>query len=178
MSQMRVPVTDAFDETDQLQSLEVELTPRQIEWLEQRAEERGLSLDHMLRSVITARIRGTDETAASASTGGDGVPESSGSDASPSVRVPSSDADEEEDAPSIVESLRAASERLQDLTDKETTPTTEDTSDLRDTIDRLQDRIETSTDEEAASEEASSGDSSDDGVVQDSGRSMFDMVEE
>jgi len=178
MSQMRVPVTDAFDETDQLQSLEVELTPRQIEWLEQRAEERGLSLDHMLRSVITAQIRGTDETAASAPTGGDGVPESAGSEASPSVRAPSSDADEEEDAPSIVESLRAASERLQDLTDKETAPTTEDTSDLRDTIDRLQDRIETSTDEEAAPEEASSGDSPDDGVIQDSGRSMFDMVEE
>lgn len=170
MSQMRVPVTDAFDDPDQLQSLEVELTPRQIEWLEQRAEERGLSLDHMLRSVITAQIRDTTEASAPPATTGDGAPQSSGREG-PSPNG-AAKANEEDDPPSIVESLRSASERLQDLTDEE--DPAEDASDLRDTLDRLQDRIDASSDEATSPED----DSSEEVLPDDPGRSMFDMVEE
>jgi len=182
MSQMQIPVTDAFDDADPLRSLEVELTPRQVDWLEQKADERGLSVDHVLRSIITAQIRGANSGPVPSSHSGDGVPHS------PSVNpAPKGDrdaaADEEEDSPSsIVDSLRSASERLQDLTDDDSGP--EPSSDLRDTLSRLQSYADASpeaasSDEETSSDEnAPSTEESAEVVVDDPGRSMFDMVED
>jgi hypothetical protein len=166
MSQMRVPVTDAFDDTDQFESLEVELTPKQIEWLEQNAEERGLSLDHMLRSIITAQIRGTDDLP-SAPTAGDGAPQSPQNDSPDTggTDVAEDRDDDNEDSPSIVESLRSATERLQDLTEEEEA----EESDLHDTLSRLQSRMGGSSAE----------DEENDGVlIENDNRSMFDMMED
>jgi len=156
---MRVPVTDAFDDSAPLQSLEVELTPRQIEWLEQQADERGLSVDHMLRALVTKQIRGaTAETSPSAHSG-DGAPPASSEDPS-GKRTETEPPNAEEGPTSIVESLRSASERLQDLTDEDEKGSAPD---LADTLDRLKAR------REAADADAADGD--------DAGRSMFDLVE-
>jgi hypothetical protein len=163
---MNVPVTDAFDDTDQLKSLEVTLTAEQIEWLRENAEERNLSLDHMLRSVITAQMRSRSASDAPPvpSISGDGQPPSS------------SDADDEasDDGPSsIVESLRSASERLQNLTDREQVGETE-TPDPSDALERLQAHLNDSSDveEEAPDEDEESF------VVENQDRSMFDMIDE
>jgi hypothetical protein len=182
MSQMQIPVTDAFDSADPLRSLEIELTPRQVDWLERRADERGLSVDHVLRSIIATQIQGANSGPVPSSRSGDGVPHS------PSVNpTPEGDRDaaadqEEGNPPSIVDSLRSASERLQDLTDDDSEP--EPSSDLRDTLSRLQSYADTSP--EAASsdgdpspdEHAPSTEETADIVVEDPGRSMFDMVED
>lgn len=161
---MRVPVTDAFDDSTPLQSLEVELTPRQIEWLEQQADERGLSVDHMLRALITKEIRGSDTEERLPAGSGDGAPVASVSGAT----------DEREQAPprddgptSIVESLRSAQERLQDLTDEDEKMSTG--PDLSDTLARLKARREAS--------DADAADGDDAVMVDDAGRSMFDLVE-
>jgi hypothetical protein len=164
---MRIPVTDAFDESTPLQSLEVELTPRQIEWLEQQANERGLSVDHMLRALITKQIRGaTAETSPSAHSG-DGAPPASSEDSS-GKREETAPPDAEEGPTSIVESLRSASERLQDLTDEDETGAAPD---LADTLDRLKARRD-------GSDARATDENNDAVVVDDSGPSMFDLVEE
>jgi hypothetical protein len=180
MSQMQVPVTDAFDDTDQLRSLDVELTPRQIKWLKTKAEEQGLSLDHMLRSVITAQIRGTETTSGAPARSGDGVPRTTDVDPAPEVdRDVVADAEEapaggeEDDSSSIVDSLRSASERLQDLTDDDG-EAEQPASDLRDTLSRLQAHGDAPSDDGPSAEEAGGPDV----VVEDQGRSMFDMVED
>lgn len=176
MSQMHVPVTDAFDDSDQLRSLEVELTPRQIEWLETKAEERGLSLDHMLRSVITAQIRGAESESGAPAHSGDGVPHAPDVDPAPEVDGDVvDDAEEttaEDDSSSIVDSLRSASERLQDLTDDESD------SDLRDPLTRLQSYTDAPSDDESSDEETASTEDAADIMVDDQSRSMFDMVED
>lgn len=168
---MRIPVTDAFDDTGQLQSLEIELSPHQIEWLRQKADERGLSVDHMVRTILTAQMRDEDgDDAVRSSESGDGVPHSHDDAPTPSVSG-DDEMGEEDDETSIVESLRSASERLQELTDDEEGDTAD--SDLPDTLSRLQGRIDTPSD---------SDDSEDDpGTVlldDNPSRSMFDMVEE
>ena len=180
MSQMHVPVTDAFDDSDQLRSLEVELTPRQIEWLETKAEKRGLSLDHMLRSVITAQIRGAESESEAPVHSGDGVPHAPDVDPAPEVDGDvEDDAEEttaEDDSSSIVDSLRSASERLQDLTDDDGEP--ESDSDLRDTLTRLQSYADAPSDDGSPDEETASTEDAADIMVDDQSRSMFDMVED
>jgi len=168
MSQIRLPVTDAFDEPASLQSLEVELTPRQIEWLERQADERSLSVDHVLRTLITAQIRGSDAESPPPVPSGDGTPSASDADPAPE----GSDAptnDEEDRSTSIVESLRSASERLQDLTDEDDEEEDSAASDRSDTPARLTARRD-AADEDAEDEDAV--------VLDDSGPSMFDLVED
>jgi len=168
---MRVPVTDAFDDSDQLESLEVKLTPDQIEWLEQMAAKRNLSLDHMLRTLLTAKMREAEEPSPPSPESGDSIPHSPDEAPTPSEAASETNAKEDDDSPSIVESLRSASERLQDLTEEE-----EDAkeSDLHDTLARLRTHVDNASDSEDESNEDGPGTV----LVDDPGRSMFDMVEE
>jgi plasmid stability protein len=87
MPSSSIPITDAFDETDLLESLEVALTPQQIAWLKDTAAERGLSTDHMLRALLNAQMRTEERSAAPAASGDgrrlDGVPDVSGGTAFP-----------------------------------------------------------------------------------------------
>jgi hypothetical protein len=182
MSQTQIPVTDAFGDTDPLRSLEVELTPRQVDWLEQKADERGFSVDHVLRSIITAQIRETNSEPVPSSRSGDGVPQSPDVNPAPEGGREAA-ADDAEDGPSsVVDSLRSASKRLQDLTDDGSEP--EPSSDLRDTLSHLQSYADASSDEAPSNGEPSpdegapsTGETADI-VVEDHGRSMFDMIED
>lgn len=182
MSQMQIPVTDAFDDTDPLRSLEVELTPRQVDWLEQKADERGLSVDHVLRSIITAQIREANSEPAPSSRSGDGAPQSPDVNPAPEGGRDAAADDAEDSSSSIVDSLRSASERLQDLTDDDSE--SEPSSDLRDTLSRLQSYADASTEEASSNEEPSpdedapSTEETPDFVVDDHSRSMFDMIED
>ena len=170
MSEMHVPITDAFDETDRLESLNVELTSKQIEWLREKADERGLSLDHVLRSVVTAQIRAQNESgdeAAPPAMSGDGQPAS----ASTSTEETEERSTADDDNPSIVDSLRSASERLQDLTEQDEEV---ETPDPHDTLERLQARLG----EDGTSTESSGDENPGTVLLQDQNRSMFDMMEE
>jgi len=166
MSQMHVPVTDAFDDSTALQSLEVKLTPRQIEWLKQKADERSLSLDHVLRALITKQIRNSNAPSPSS---GDRNPSAPASDDTPPRRHAAATPDEDDAPASIVESLRSASERLQDLTDGDDESSG---SDLSNTLARLKTR------REASDSDAPETEGDDAVVLDDSGPSMFDLVEE
>jgi hypothetical protein len=176
---MRVPITDAFDESDHLASREVELTTKQVEWLEKKADEQGLSFDHVLRSVITAQIRaqgeGMDDPSSLAE--GDGSPSAAaqvsadGVAASDNESTETDDEDESDDPSSLVDSLRSASERLQDLTEQDDTA---DTPDPHDTLRHLQARLGDEADTDDEPEDASHGTV----LVDDESRSMFDMMEE
>lgn len=55
-----VPVTDAFDESEAMDQLEVELPPAQMEWLEEMAEKQGVSRTRSAsrRHGTNARVRG------------------------------------------------------------------------------------------------------------------------
>jgi hypothetical protein len=162
MSQLSIPVTDAFDEPASRQSLEVELTPRQIEWLERQADERSLSVDHVLRALITAQIRGSDAEPPPPVRSDDGTPPASDADPAPE-RTDAPPNDEDDGSTSLVESLRSASERLQDLTEEDEESAASDRSD---TLARLTARRD-ATDEDA-----------DAVVLENRGPSMFDLVEE
>jgi len=165
---MNVPVTDAFDDSDALQPREVKLTPRQIEWLEQKADERGLSFDHVVRALVTKQIRNADAPSTPPVDSEDRDPSSPAADATGTRSPATADARDEDSPSSIVESLRSASERLQDLTDTDDESTG---SDLPDTLARLGARRETS---EADATKEDNGTV----VVDDRGPSMFDFVEE
>jgi hypothetical protein len=180
MSEMRVPITDAFDESDRLESVEVELTSKQIEWLRDKAAERDLSLDHVLRSVITAQIRAQDDGLEAESSRqtlpGDGQPSTppdAPSDAAPDrASTDETGADGADDgSPSIVDSLRSASERLQDLTEQDDEA---EAPDPHDTLKRLQARLGEGDSTEDEPDEESPGTV----ILQDQNRSMFDMMEE
>ena len=108
MPSSSIPITDAFDETDLLESLEVALTPQQIAWLKDTAADRGLSPDHMLRALLNAQMR-TDEKSTAPAVSGDGrrlddVPDVSGGTAF-------SDGDDEA-ASDLSERVQAAGERI------------------------------------------------------------------
>lgn len=224
MSDIEIPITEAFNDTDQFESLLVEFAPEQIEWLEETAAARGLSLGHMLRTIITAHMRGVDDSpqAPGGSVSGDSVPEESGDGTvrSPSVNVsetntpPTANVEETStadsgneheadragtDSPSLLERLRFASNRLQDLTDAEEserkkTGETEDSTEpgLRGTLERLQVYTRSTSPEKSSKEKTSKGTSSA-GSASDSGeenasktpsktmlqnKSMFDMMGE
>lgn len=111
---MQIPVTDAFDETDSLDTLEVKLTPKQIDWLRQKADDRNLSLDHVLRSIVTTQIREDAMERSGDSRSGDGATHATGT---PSSDTETSEPDDKNrTSSSIVESLRSARERLDALT--------------------------------------------------------------
>jgi hypothetical protein len=179
---MRGPVTDAFDESDHLEPREVELTTKQVEWLQQKADERDLSFDHMLRSVVAAQIRAQSGNEERPSAEGDGSPSDTAQVASEGVTVsrdaesdprtgPAADDEAESaDPSSIVDSLRSASERLQDLTEEDEAA---EAPDPRDILQRLQARLEGEADADEG--EDSSGGAV---LVDDQSRSMFDMMEE
>jgi len=170
MSETRIPITDAFDATDHLKSLEVELTAEQLEWLRAKAAERDLSLDHMLRSVITAQMRAQGDSAVPPS--GDGMTSPSASSSSPVQATSDADTDTTDDSsPSIVDSLRSASERLQDLTEQDDDA---ETPDPHDTLERLQARLGENSD----ADEESDADNPGTVILQNQNRSMFDMMED
>lgn len=173
MPQTRATTPSVFNETDGLESLEVELTPRQIEWLRQMADERALSLDHVLRSVITSQIRAqgdVEQEPPMQEALGDGQPQSSASTtALPEEKTENEGTDD--DSPSIVDNLRSASERLQDLTEEDDTA---ETPDPHDTLHRLQARLRNESDADEEEEDASHGSV----LVDDQTQSMFDMMED
>jgi hypothetical protein len=168
MSDMRVPITDAFDETEHLESIEVELTRKQVEWLREKADERNLSLDHVLRSVVTAQIRAQN---------GDGsaspppTPQNGQSSSTTSPDDGQADAPAADDSPSIVDSLRSASERLQDLTEQDDAA---ETPDPHDTLARLQARLGEDEDTDETADQDPPGTV----LLDNQNRSMFDMMEE
>ncbi len=178
---MHIPVTDAFDDTDPMESLEVKLTPDQIQWLRTTAEERDLSVDHVLRTILNTQMREETETPLPPSGSGDSIPHSPNGQPTPSEATSSNEgADDEsprdnespreDESPSIVESLRSASERLQDLTEEDDDAKG---SDLSDTLARLQAR----TDSDAEEDTQTTG--SETVLTNDSpNRSMFDMMED
>ena len=136
MFSMSIPVTDAFDESTPLEPISIYLPSEQIAWLRSQAEATEQSLDELLRAMIKTYRR--DRPSPSASSSSEDSEE----------RTPS----EGSGPTSIVESLRSTSERLERLTERETT------QDLPDPMERLRQRLQ-QTNEEASSEEgASSGD--------------------
>ena len=167
-SDMQIPVTEAFNDSARFESLPVELRPEQIEWLEEQAADRGLSIGHLLRTIVADRMQGADDPSQALGDSGsrESVPEESGDGTvrPPSVNVPEADpppaADVENtgttgagqedkadraDSPSLAERLRSASKRLQDLTDgeqpkKDEAGEADDATEhgLRDTLARLQ----------------------------------------
>jgi len=178
MPEIQVPVTDAFDKTDQLESLRVELTPKQIEWLEDTAAERGLSVGHLLRSIITAQMRGVDETPSVPNASGDGTSRPASMDVAGNGSATTTESrDEKEsdnsDPPSIVESLRSASERLQDLTEEKEENETKE-SGLHDTLARLQAHMDNTPD----ADEDDSSNTPSKTMLGNENRSMFDMMDE
>lgn len=194
MTEMNVPTTDAFDEAGQFESLLVELTPRQIEWLEETAAERGLSIDRMLRSIIAAQMRSIDEMLSASAEADDGASRPSPVNVSTDDTASSDDAEDtgapdHSDSPSIVESLRSASERLQNLTEKERPEEeqneAEDTKDsgLQDTLERLQAHMDLPSeddrpDDQSDAEEENTKTPSRTMLQQNQSPSMFDMVDD
>ena len=71
-----VPVTDAFDESEAMDQLEVELPPAQIEWLEEMAEKQGVSVGHVLRAVVMGQMRESEASPSAPAYSGDGKPPS------------------------------------------------------------------------------------------------------
>lgn len=104
----QTPAAHPSDVSRSLISLDVELTPRQVEWLQTQAAEQGLSLDHVLRSVVTAQIaRNSSRSPALGAT--------NRSEAATRTRE-TNDSAPASDSRSLIESLRAAHRHLQDLT--------------------------------------------------------------
>jgi len=71
-----VPVTDAFDESEAMDQLEVELPPAQMEWLEETAEKQGVSVGHVLRAVVMGQMRESQASPSAPAYSGDGKPPS------------------------------------------------------------------------------------------------------
>lgn len=160
---------DAFDEAGSLETLEVKLTPKQIDWLEREADERNLSLDHVLRSIVTAQIREEALQPARDSRSGEKASSTAGT-RSPNTE-PTDREDESRDAPSIVESLRLASERLEELTDPDEAA---DTSAPSSRLSHLQSELHPPS----PSEDAPETDENDDLPLDGERRSMFDLMDE
>lgn len=154
---------------DRLKSLDVELTPRQVAWLNREAEKQSLSVDRLVRSIITAQIRSGKGGPVSPS--GEGVPQSS-RHTSTSAEAPTEDASEDENTSSIVESLRSTTKQLEDLTEDEVEA---DPSDLSDTLARIQARVD---DEDGSDERATRKKQVESVLLDRQKRSMFDLVEE
>lgn len=98
---------------DSLTALKVKLPEKQVAWLRQRAEQRGLSVDHVVRALITDAIRGPDRRRREHGLEMGSSNKRSGrpTDDPPPPPEPSTE------DPDIMESLRSASKRLQDLTE-------------------------------------------------------------
>lgn len=166
---MDVPTTDAFDETNDLESLEVELPAQQIEWLHRAAESQNRSVDHVLRTIITMHLR-SQNTGPAAPAEEDSSPPSDGSSSSSNdgARAP-----HDASSPSIVDSLRTATEQLQDLTKQDETEEpgdADDPSDLRATLARLDPHLKKADRAEDSPHETL--------LLDRHRRSMFDLMQE
>jgi len=62
-AKMQIPVTEAFDDDEELEPVTVKLQRDQLKWLRSQAESLDLSVGHVLRSVVNAQMRssGADE---------------------------------------------------------------------------------------------------------------------
>lgn len=158
-----VPVTDAFDESEKMNSVEVEMTPAQIEWLEQMAEERGVSVGYLLRTIVTAKMRtaGADEREPSAVHSGDGAAPSA-------LEGETEDAPTQSDEDNLLDRLRAVNEQLRDREqEQEKSEQATDATSLFPAISELPDPSDTTTQHQSNPAPPREGE-----------RSMFDMVEE
>lgn len=123
---MRIPTTDAFDETDPSHSLTIEFSPKQIEWLEEQAETNDCSIEHVLRALVSAQMAPAADALPEDLEAGPGTSSASSTEKSTAAsRADGSPTEAEAAAPtrpdedessSIVESLRTANRRLQKLT--------------------------------------------------------------
>jgi plasmid stabilization system protein ParE len=86
MSRLQIPVTDAFDDAN-TQSVTVDLTTDQVDWLQAQADDLDLTLDQMLRSIVATQMR---------------LEESEETESTKRKR-------------SVVDSLRTANERLKEM---------------------------------------------------------------
>lgn len=111
---MQVPITDAFDADTQLKSVTVRLHSEQLDWLQKKANDLDLSLNHVVRAVVNAHMRRSDV-------------------------LPDAPEDESASEGSVVDQLRSANARLQefmrakestdaDAANPSETPSTETTS--------------------------------------------------
>lgn len=166
---MSVPTLNI--DPDELKTVKVKVTPRQLAWLQRTADEQNLSVDHVLRSIITNQIR--SETGRVRPGSGDEHPQPSEHRSTGVTGRPPEGA-EADNSPSssIVDSLRSASEHLEDLTEDDIEA---DPSDLSDTLARLQARLEADGDSDASPGEQEGSTS---GLLDRQNRSMFDLVEE
>jgi hypothetical protein len=111
---MQVPLSDEFDDGD-LESVAVKFRADQLEWLREKAEAADLSLDRVVRSVIDARMRAAGDGQAAGNTATDDTPlEEVKADAAAEDRAGDQD-DDQDNGESVVESLRSASKRLDEL---------------------------------------------------------------
>lgn len=156
---------------DRLKTLDVELTPRQVAWVQREAEKQNRSVDQLLRSILTDRIRREKRGAVSRSRTEAPSPSSRTSN-SAAARVEDASTCEDKRASSVVESLRSASKQLEDLTEDEVEA---DPSDLSDTLDRLEAQM---GEDGGSSEPAATQEESESVLLDRSSRSMFDLVEE
>lgn len=164
---MRIPITDAFDNPDSMEELEVAFTPEQMEWLAQKAEDRNLSIGHLLRAMVEEK---RNESASSASSfSGDGVPHAVGTGEGPRTRTEETDSGDAEGASTLIEELRSANERLQNLTNDDEE---KQEGEAHETIARLAVRAN-----EASGSDATGGQGGTE-ASEERHRSMFDLVEE
>lgn len=118
-----VPVTDAFDNSTSMDLLEVELTSAQVEWLEQTAEERGVSVGHVLRTIVTAQMR-TDEEQSRSMASGDGMPVSFSGEEPESASADETSSNEasantSSDPDHLLNRLRSTNQQLKKISEKE-----------------------------------------------------------
>jgi len=163
---MQMPITDAFDDTDSFERFETALTPAQIEWLETQADERGVSVNHMLRAVVTAQMRSGEEASGGRTSGDSASWPSSG------TRHADGEWESRERPSSFIDNLRSAHDRLQDLT-SEGAEAKQPMS--QDAVTRLQTHTERS---EATAEQSERREQDGSDVPERSDRSMFDLVED
>lgn len=83
---MEVPTTDAFDNDDQLEPLTAKLTPKQVGWLQAKAAEQNVSVDHILRSILTAQMQ--QESQALSESSGDSSADAAAASPPPFRHVP------------------------------------------------------------------------------------------
>ena len=118
MSGIQIPVTDAFDDSEH-ESVTANLRPEHVEWLQSRARTLDLSFDEVLQAVIDAQME---------------------------LLAAEKPEPEEKRTGSVVDSLRSANKRLQEMMDQtksrsKTQSRSNSTSDPSDTLSRLRARL-------------------------------------
>ncbi len=167
-----VPVTDAFDESDAMESMEVELTLSQIEWLKQTAEERGVSVGHVLRTVVTAQMR-MEANGPAAARSGDGAPPAFADERSGATSSEKAEDDR------LIARLRAAKEKLDELSESEEASDETNQEDDGNPADEASSLFPHIEDVPSTAETSAEGrDAPDPSTDEKDERSMFDLVEE